>query len=202
MASVCSGAGAFALVFSLGTLAAQNPPASWLDRPLTGWNKVGAAVPAAPSLAEAKDTLISRCRLTPPRSTRAEQAVDAAGWIPFWNVDQQLVREEVEIVGGMRGANAACQPAAYNLFVFVGGEFAGTLSPTEMTTASDSSSGVVRMPRPSANTEFSITAEFARYQNADALCCPSARIAVRYRIERTAAGPLVVPVEIRTTRTH
>jgi hypothetical protein len=169
---------------------------------LTGWNKAGAAVPAAPSLAEAKETLISRCRLTPPRSTRAEQAVDAAGWIPFWNVDQQLVREEVEIVGGMRGANAACQPAAYNLFVFVGGEFAGTLSPTEMTTARDSSSGVVRMPRPPTNTEFIIAAEFARYQNADALCCPSARIAVRYRIERTAAGPLVAPVEIRTTRAH
>jgi hypothetical protein len=76
-----------------------------------------------------------------------------------------------------------------------------------MTTASDSSSGVVRMPRAPANTEsskaeFIITAEFARYQNADALCCPSARIAVRYRIERTPAGSLVVPVEIRTTRAH
>lgn len=159
-------------------------------------------MPPAPALAEAKAAVISRCRLTPPRSTRPEQAVDTAGWIPFWNVDQQLVREEVEIVGGMRGADAACQPAAYNVFVFVGDQFAGTLSPTEMTTKADSASGVVRMPLPLINTKFIISAEFARYQNADALCCPSSRVAVRYRIDRTAAGPVVVPVELRTTRAH
>jgi hypothetical protein len=153
-------------------------------------------VPAAPALAEAKAAVIGRCRLTPPRSTRAEQAVDAAGWIPFWNVDQQLVREEVEVVGGMGSADTACQPAAYNLFVFVGGQFAGTLSPVEMTTKADSSSGVVRMPLPLIN------AEFARYQNSDALCCPSSRVAVRYRIDRTPEGPVVVPVELRTTRAH
>jgi len=183
-------------MLSLALSATQNPPTSWLDRPLTGWNKAGAPVPPASPFAEAKGTVVSRCRLTPPRSTRAEQAVDAAGWIPFWNVDQQLVREDVEIVGGMRGADASCQPAAYNLFVFVGGEFAGTLSPTEMTTRTDSASGIVRMPLPLIN------AEFPRYQNSDALCCPSSRVAVRYRIDRTAAGPLIVPVEIRTTRAH
>lgn len=194
--------GAGALAFSLAVSAAQTPPVSWLDRPLSGWNKAGAAVPPAPALAEAKAAVISRCRLTPPRSTRAEQAVDAAGWIPFWNVDQQLVREEVEIVGGMRGADAECQPAAYNLFVFVGDQFAGTLSPTEMTTKADSASGVVRMPLPLIHPKFVISAEFARYQNADALCCPSSRVAVRYRIDRTAAGPGVAPVELRTTRAH
>lgn len=194
--------GAGALALSLAVSAAQTPPASWLDRPLSGWNKAGAAVPPAPAFAEAKAAVISRCRLIPPRSTRAEQAVDAAGWIPFWNVDQQLVREEVEIVGGMRGADAECQPAAYNVFVFVGDQFAGTLSPTEMTTKADSASGVVRMPLPPINTKFIISAEFARYQNADALCCPSSRVAVRYRIDRTAAGPVVVPVELRTTRAH
>jgi hypothetical protein len=160
-------------VFCLSVSSAQNLPGSWLDRPLAGW-----------------------------RSTRAEQAVDAAGWSPFWNVDQQLVRDDVEIVGGMRSADAACQPADYNLFVFAGGQFAGTLSPVEMTTKADSSSGVVRIPLPLIKTEFIITTEFARYQNSDALCCPSSRVAVRYRIDRTPAGPVVVPVELRTTRAH
>lgn len=199
------GAGALVLFF---VVSAAQTPASWLDRPLSGWNKAGAAVPPASAFAEAKAAVISRCRLTPPRSTRAEQTVDAAGWIPFWNVDQQLVRGEVEIVGGMRGADGACQPAAYNVFVFVGDQFAGTLSPTEMTTKADSASGVIRMPLPLVdtkfiiNTAFIISAEFARYQNSDALCCPSSRVAVRYRIDQTAAGSVIVPVELRTTRAH
>ena len=87
-----------------------------------------------------------------------------------------------------------CRPVTYNLFVFVGGRFAGVLSPTSMASRLDSSSGVVRLPLPA------ITAEFARYTGTDALCCPSSRVTVRYRIDRTAAGPVVAPVEVRTTR--
>ena len=174
--------------------AAQNFPMSWLDRPLANWNKAGDAVPRAPDGGETTASLISRCKLTPPRSTPAERAVEAAGWIPFWNVDQQLVREDVEVVGGMRGADGMCRPVLYNLFVFVGGTFAGVLSPTPMTSRLDGSSGVVRLPLPN------ITAEFARYTTADPLCCPSSRVTVRYRIDRSAAEPVIAPVEIRTTR--
>ena len=82
----------------------------------------------------------------------------------------------------------------YNLFVFVGGTFAGVLSPTPMTSRLDGSSGAVRLPLPN------ITAEFARYTTTDPLCCPSSRVTVRYRIDRSAAGPVVAPVEVRTTR--
>src|SRR5207344_2195153 len=112
------------------TTSAQSPPASWLDRPLASWNKPGASVPAAPrdrNVNESRESIVARCRLTPPRSTAAERAVDAAGWIPFWNFDQPLVRDDVEIVGGMRGADGMCRPASYNVFVFVGGRFAGLL---------------------------------------------------------------------------
>jgi hypothetical protein len=174
--------------------AAQNLPASWLDRPLAGWNSPAAPVPAAPKAGENIAAVISRCKLSPPRSTPGEQAVEAAGWIPFWNFDQQLVREDVEIVGGMRTADAMCLPATYQLFVFVGGRFAGTLSPAPMTTNRDSSSGVVRLPLPA------ITADFARFAATDAVCCPTSRVTVRYRIDRTPTGPVVVPVEVRATR--
>ena len=78
--------------------------------------------------------------------------------------------------------------------MFVGGTFAGVLSPTPMTSRLDGSSGAVRLPLPN------ITAEFARYTSADPLCCPSSRVTVRYRIDRSAAGPVVAPVEIRTSR--
>jgi hypothetical protein len=172
----------------------QHPLATWLDQPLSNWNSAGATLPTAPSGGEAKLAIVERCKLTPPRSTTAERALDAAGWIPFWNVDQQLVRDEVEIVGGMRAADDTCRPATYNLFVFVGGRFAGTLSPLPMTTGQDGSSRAVRMPLPL------ITAEFARYANADTLCCPSSHVTVRYRIDRAQAGPVVTPVEIRTNR--
>ena len=168
---------------------------SWLDRPLVNWNKPGDRVPAPPSDAEAKQEVMNRCQLTPPLVTAAEKAVDAAGWVPFWNVDQQLVRDGVEIVGGMSGADGMCRPAKYSLFVFVDGRFAGTLSPTTMTSRLDGSSGAVRMSLPL------LTAEFARYAPSDPLCCPSSRMTVRYRIDRTPAGPVVAPVDVRTTRT-
>jgi hypothetical protein len=182
-------------LFTATVASAQEASASsWLDRPLTNWNKTGEDVPPAPAEAETKQALIERCRLTPPLATVAEKAVDSAGWIPFWNVDQQLVRDGVEIVGGMRAADGMCRPASYNLFVFVDGRFAGVLSPTLMTARLDGASGAVRLPLPQ------LTAEFARYASSDPLCCPSSRVTVRYRIDRTPAGPVVMPVEARTTR--
>ena len=190
---VALGAGRL-LLLTLSVSAAQSIPSSWLDRPLVSWNKAGGPVPRVPGGDEAIASVIRRCQLTPPRSTSAERAVDTAGWIPYWNVDQQLVRDDVEIVGGMRGADGMCRPLMYNLFVFVGGRFAGVLSPTPMTSRLDSSSGVVRLPLPA------ITAEFARFASTDPLCCPSSRVTVRYRIDRTAAGPVVAPLDVRTTR--
>ena len=183
-----------ALVSFLNSMAAAQAPSSWLDRPLANWNKAGQSMTMAPAERESTAAIVSRCKLTPPTSTRAEQAVQAAGWIPFWNFDQQLVRDDVEIIGGMRAADGMCRPMSYNVFVFVAGRFAGTLSPTIMNSRSDSSSGVVRVQPPT------VTADFSRYTSSDPLCCPSSRVTVRYRVDRSPEGPLVVPVEIRTTR--
>jgi hypothetical protein len=181
----------------LGSAAAQAPPASWLDRPLANWNKAGEKVPAPPdgqAGGESRAAIVDRCKLTPPHSTAAERAVEAAGWIPFWNFDQQLVRDDVEVVGGMRGADGMCRPTAYNLFVFVGGRFAGVLSPAPMGSRLDSSSGAVRLPLPN------VTVDFARYTTTDPMCCPSAHVRVTYRVERAAAGPVVVPADVKATR--
>jgi hypothetical protein len=183
------------VLFSLAATAMQDAArASWLDRPLTNWNTAGGTLPRPAASDEPVTTVISRCKLQPPRSTAAERAIEAAGWIPFWNVDQQLVREDVEIVGGMRAADGMCRPVTYNLFVFVSGRFAGTLSPVPMVSRLDGSSGAVRIG------QAAVTAEFARYTSSDPLCCPSSRVTVSYRIERTPAGPLVAPADLRTTR--
>ena len=82
------------------TAAQAKDGASWLDGPLVGWNKAGAALPHAPIVTERRDAVEKRCQFTSRRSTAAERAVDAAGWIAFLNYDQPLVREDMEIVGG------------------------------------------------------------------------------------------------------
>ena len=186
---------AIATTFAVCSPAAQSAlPASWLDRPLANWNQPSVGVPPPPAAEEPAAEVLERCRLTPPAGTPGEQALAAAGWIPFWIVDRQLLRDDVEIVGGMRTADGMCRPDGYNAFVFVGGRIAGVLSPTPMSSRSDSAAGVVRMAPPV------ISAEFARYAPSDPLCCPSSRQTVRYRIDRSAAGPLVVPSDVRTTR--
>ncbi len=115
--------------------------------------------------------------------------------MPFNYFGQPITQDNVEIVGGMTGADGMCRPTQYNVFVFVAGRFAGTLSPALMTSREDGSSGAVRLAPPG------ITVEFARYAPRDPLCCPSARATVRFRIDRTAAGALVVPIDVAAART-
>jgi hypothetical protein len=121
------------LLLSPVAVAQSRRPANWLDGPLTNWNKTGQVVPKAPQGQEAVSDVLARCRLTPLRSTQAERTVGSAGWITFPYVDQGLTREDVDIVAGMRGADGMCRPSVYNVFVFVGGRFAGVLSPTAKT---------------------------------------------------------------------
>ncbi len=165
---------------------------SWFDRPLANWNQPGAPVPAASTRGESREALAARCALTPRRATAAERALADAGWIPFLHVDRQLVRDDVEIVGGLVAADELCQPSDFNLFVFVGGQFAGTLSPAPMRPHADGSAGAVRIPALDA-----ITAEFSRFRDSDPSCRAWAHVAVRFRIDRATPHALVVPVERR-----
>jgi hypothetical protein len=165
----------------------------WLDRPLANWNKAGGLVPAAPAPEEPLKSVIGRCRLT-SLATGPARAVSAAGWIPFNYFGKPIVLDDVEVIGGMTGGDGMCRPTQYNVFVFVGGRFAGTLSPAPMTSREDGSSGEVRI------APAQITVEFARYAARDPLCCPSARTTVRFRIDRTPP-PIVVPLDAVTAKT-
>src|SRR5262245_25830772 len=89
------------LSLTVAVIDAQRSPVTWLDRPLASWNKAGAPVPRPPAAEEAVAAVVKRCQLMPPESGSAERSLGAAGWIPFWNFDRQLVAEDVEIVGGM-----------------------------------------------------------------------------------------------------
>ena len=95
----------------------------------------------------------------------------------------------------MSGLDGMCAPVDYNVFVFVGGTYAGALSPSVMKPGTDASAGAVRF------VDDGITVEFARYKPGDSTCCPTSRMAVRYRIDR-GERPLVVPLDARTTRSY
>ncbi len=186
------------LVFAVSLTAgvtAQPTEKSWLDRPLTNWNAPAKPVPRAVPTGETIGEMAKRCDLSVKRDTPAQRALADAGWLPYLHVDRAIVQRDVEIVAGMMEADGMCRPMDFNVFVFVGGQLAGTLSPLLMTSRSDGAIGAVRLAADDA-----IAAEFARYTDRDALCCPSSRLSVRYRIDRTGAKAVVVPVSVQVTR--
>lgn len=184
-----------AAVLAVAASSAQAPEQSWLDRALVNWNAPGRAMPRAITDGETIPEMTARCRLAAPRTTPGERAVAEAGWVPFHMFDRHIAQRDVEIVGGLAGVDGMCRPVEFNVFVFVGGTLAGTLSPQVMHSRTDSSiGGAIRL----ANDD--IAAEFVRYADADPLCCPSGRVTVRYRLDRTASPPVVVPVSARVIR--
>ena len=190
---------ALALLFGT-TLLAQTPaaPTTWLDTPLANWNKPGAPIPAAkPAEDESIAALSTRCGYLPLLQTTAgERALVDAGWVPFRVFDKQIVDRDVEIIGGLAGADGMCRPMSFNVFVFVNGRLAGTLSPQMMESRTDGSiGGAIRLA-----ADDTIQAGFARYLDKDALCCPSSHVTVRYGIDRKATPHVVVPVSLRVTR--
>src|SRR5262245_58381552 len=89
--------------FSWSSLSAgqQQPPQSWLDRPLVSWNRPGIALPKAPPAERTREELSKECDRPLLRDTAAERAVTGAGWASFRHFDRQLLQNGVEIVDGM-----------------------------------------------------------------------------------------------------
>lgn len=164
----------------------------WLDRPMT---PSATTMPTAEAGSEGQSVLQRRCGSSSLSTSSNAEALRKAGWVPFLHFDRVIVRDEVEVIGGMTAASPGCDPTTFNLFVFAGGKFAGTLSPTVMTQGRDGAVGAVRLTGPDA-----VTAEFARYTGKDTECCPSSRVRVTYRIERAGAQPALAPVDMRTVR--
>jgi hypothetical protein len=167
----------------------------WLDQPLQNWNQPGAPLPAGSADAAMVKDARDRCRLPAP-GTPGGRALSAAGWIAQPHLDRELVKGEIEILAGAASLDSACAPQPFNLFVFVAGRFAGTLSPTAMSPGADGYAGPVRF------SGDGIAAEFARYKAGDAACCPSARMAVQYQVDNASGTPSVVPTGVRITRSY
>lgn len=152
-------------------------------------------VPTSPLSADAQVALEKRCGTPTAGSPESAAALRRARWVPFLHLDQPIARDGIEVVGGMTSATPGCAAESFNLFVFVGGTFAGTVSQTAMAPSRDGAAGAVRI----TGTD-TLTVEFARYLPGDAECCPSSRERVSYRIEKTGAGPTLVATGTRQVR--
>jgi hypothetical protein len=185
-------AGALLGLALVGAAAAQS--ASWLDGPPSGWNRAGTAVPAAPQTFGAN---VPRCTAQERAAVGAEEAaVAAAGWrlASYWPSQRD---GELAVALATAGYDGMCRPAGFQGFVFVGGRYAGTLAPDPMLSRSDGA--LVGAPDPPSlrGAEGRVEARFVRYAPTDPLCCPSrGHTRVVYRVEREAAGPVVVPAQI------
>ncbi len=168
------------------------PANSWLDRPVTNWNQPGAAIPRATSTGDSDNPNCGRT-VRPP-STANDRALVSAGWKLVGAVQ---VYNATSVVTAMTGFDGMCRPLGYQEFVFSGNTFAGTLSPRPMDSRSDGSSSQVFL-----TSETNLFAEFNRYKDSDALCCPSGGQSVSYEVRQMTGKPVVVPVQISPVQSN
>ena len=187
---------AFAAATVLAPLAmptsAVHAQADWLDQAVpAGWNAVGMAVPTAPTGGYANP---SCGRDERPAETAEDLAVSAQGWRLFREYHSGWA---LTVVMGLSSYDGMCRPMGFQVFVFLGGQFAGTLSPEPMHSRVDGSltESWYLSPAPGENT---LAATFTRYAASDPLCCPSGRTTVTYLMERGPTGPVLVPVRAET----
>lgn len=165
---------------------------SWLDRSPTNWNR-RMSRPPRPSAPDDVEEVRKDCRgLVRPPNGPAERALARAGWGLYGPAKSN---GRTSIVTALSGADGMCRPIQYQAFVYRDGRYAGTLSPVAMDSRTDGALTDIRF-----DTSNSISAEFVRYEESDALCCPSRKSRVTYEVRRTGT-PLVVPIRIKTTTT-
>ena len=174
--------GGFLLLYASTTIAQSPQDGSWLDTD-ANWNTPGAAIPVAPDLEYSN---LSECEQVFRSPRLYEDAlVEAAGWTLS---GPAYIFGDTTVVTGMANADGMCRPFSYQIFVFVDGDFAGTLSPVLMDSRTDGSLFNVYLYR-----EDSLNAAFNRYSPDDPLCCASAESSLFYSIEATTDGPVLVP---------
>jgi hypothetical protein len=183
------------LLAAVITIAAATPT-SWLDASAPrNWNTANATLPSRPGVPDLQLVNGGRCADgVRPATSPEDRMLVARGWKlvgPYQRYGPTV------IVSGMAGADGMCRPEGYQVFVFVNGAFAGTLSPKVMNSREDASLNDLSVPMYSAT---SITTNFARYTPDDPLCCASRTTNVTYQIKTIGGRPRVVPTSAITQK--
>jgi hypothetical protein len=96
-------------------------------------------------------------------------------------------------VGGQAFNDGMCRPTQFQEFVFVQGQYAGTLSPGLMDSREDGAfSRIVSL------NGARLAAEFLRYSERDPRCCPSRVTQVEYDIREESGKPVIFVKAMKT----
>jgi hypothetical protein len=182
------------------TLPQNGPAGTWLDSMPVQWNTPGASFPLPAIVGIGRPQDVEK-NVTPeyckahqrPVRSNEERVVAGAGWIVF---SSSKGEDGLIVIGGALSEDGMCRPDPYQYFVFVRGEYAGTLSPRLMRARSDSSINKV-----SFAGRGKILATFSRYNGADPLCCPSRISEATYEVQQESGKPVVIVVGVRTRPT-
>ncbi len=160
---------------------------SWLDAPLTNWNPAGRPLPTAPRPDSGSRDPQCASREREP-ATAEDQQVVAAGWGLYSTYQAGW---DVTIVSGTSDYDGMCRPMGYQVFVFLRGQYAGTIAPVPMASRADGALSDVHY-----FGGDQLTGTFVRYAPDDPLCCPSRpSVFVTYRLVTTPNGPSLQPVD-------
>lgn len=171
---------------------------AWLTTPLVNWNTAGAELPAAPKLDLGPGNPNCAAQGRPVESAE-DQAVAKAGWT-LLNTFQG--GWSVRVIMGQSGVDGMCRPLGFQAFVFVSGQFAGTLAPAPMNSREDGVLSTYNLFGPTRPDQTpTISARYLRYTPADALCCPSAASLVQFTITYLGLAPVLTPISVMTMPT-
>lgn len=172
----------FAVVLSSGTHAVAQ--SAWLDmQPLPNWSSRSRAILQTKRMPQA---VLARCRsLVRPATLPADRLLTQQGWTL---VGPAHVFGRTTVVTVAESFDGMCRPLEFQTLVFVGNRVAGTMSPGPMNSRTDGALVNVKML-----SETDLTAEYVRYKESDALCCPSKTEAVSFTIKPDGANFLLTP---------
>jgi LppP/LprE lipoprotein len=155
----------------------QTNSASWLDQVKpASWNSLGMAIPAAP---QTQGPIDARCRTQArPAELEEDKQLRERGWDLF-NAFQG--GWQIRLIYATASYDGMCRPRQYQVFVFVRGAFAGTLSPQPMDSRTDGA-----LSRASLRNDNQLAAEYLRYAAKDPLCCASRTTSVEFDIGKDA----------------
>lgn len=182
---------ALALFIASPILSVQWATQNWLDKPIHNWNRPGGQIPKAPAGGQGELTMCKDSLRKP--AGPEDRAVMAAGW--------QLVGpletfSGTTVILAQSDADGMCRPMGYQAFVFVHGNFAGTISPVPMNSRTDGTMDPFDLTRPDE-----LNVAFSRYKQSDPLCCASGQAFVTYKIKTVEGKPLLVPISAHTSAT-
>ncbi|QUV86230.1 META domain-containing protein [Chloracidobacterium aggregatum] len=175
-----------ALTLLLAAAAEARPAGeSWLDRPLTDWNRSRggqlAPLPDPPDVPDVAAPDICNEQMRKPVQP-FERTLVARGWKLFGPVQ---VFGPAQVVMATSGLDGMCRPLGFQAFVTWDGRYAGTLSPVAMQARTDGALTRVELISPSR-----LMAEFSRYAPGDPACCPSRTAVVNYVLQPGEAPTL------------